>query len=172
MDPLELLPTSLHGGETISVDVVVSGFLPSTHSLAYHFASATPLTVAAVATEDGTGWTLTVPAASTLAWPSGSLAFIGMATATTGGIATAVDVGSIRITASPLFVSWAKTALAAVEAAIEGRATDGQNNMAIGDMSVGFMSIDSLLKVREFLQAEVRKQGANRRSRIMRARFD
>ncbi len=171
MDPLEILPTAIHGGETIAVDIVVSGFLPATHTLAYHFAAAVPVTVAAVANTAGTGWTLAVPTATTVTWPSGSLSFVGMVTAIAGGVVTAVDAGAIRVTASPLFVSWAKNALTAVQAVIEGRATDGQINMTIGGMNVGFMSLDSLIKAREFLQAEVRKQGANRQSRIMRARF-
>jgi len=173
VDPLEKIPTTLHGGETLYVaEIIITDFLPSTHTLAYLFAHSTPLTVAAEALGSGLGWSLTVPAANTVQWPSGPIAFAGYATATdTGAKVTAVDRGTIRITASPTYVSWAKTALTAVEAAIAGRADDAQTNFTLGDMAIGFMSLDALIKARQWLKAEVRKDGANRPRRIMLSRF-
>ena len=171
MDPLNILPTTLFGGETLVEEITVDGYTPATHTLAYHFALTTALTVAAVANGTGTGWTLTVTAAQTVLWPSGSLAFIGYATATTGGRVTAVDTGAIQVTASPAFTSWAKTALAAIEAAIAGRASVDQTNFTIGDMTVGLMSFEALTKARDWLKSEAMKDGSNRTARIIRTVF-
>ncbi len=172
MDPLELLPDTLHGGETLYVaSIVVTDFVPATHTLSYMFAHSTPLTVAAAALEDGTGWSLTVPATETVKWPTGPISFTAMVTAESDDRVTAVDSGAIRVTASPLFVSWAKTALDAVEAQIQGRASSDQQSMSLGDMSVGFMSMKALLESRQWLRNEVRKDSSNRPRRIILARF-
>lgn len=172
MEPLELLPTTLQGGETLYVEsIVIDDATPATHALSYIFAAKTSATVAGVALEDGTGWSLTVPAATTLTWPSSRIAFTGYTTAITGGRVIAVDHGVIAVTASPAYVSWASTVLAAVDAAIAGRATDAQLSVTIGDMSVSKMTLESLFKARDWLAAEVRKDTANKMPRIIRARF-
>ena len=172
MEPLNLMPGTLYGGESIVIsDILIPEFTPATHALVYHFSDSTGATVTATANNAGTGWNLSVPPATTLTWKSGSLAFIAYATASSGGRVTAVDSGAIMVTAAPSYTSWAKTALTAVEAAIAGRATDGQTNFAIGDMSVGLMSFDQLMKAQQWLKAEVAEDGSNRPIRIMRTRF-
>ena len=171
MDPLNILPTTLYGGETIVESITVNGYTPATHTLSYHFALTTALTVAAVANSGGTGWDLTVTAAQTVLWPSGSLAFMAYATASTGGRVTVVDAGAIQVTASPAFTSWAKTALAAVEAKIAGRASEDQTNFSIGDISVGLMSFEALTKARDWLKTEASKDGSNRVARVIRTVF-
>lgn len=166
MDPLSVLPISAYGGETIYAEITIDGYLPADYTLSYSFAADVPVTITAEADGD-TGWTLTVPAATTLAWRSGFVGFSGLATAKVGGRVTAVDSGSIRITASPLYVSWAKTALAAVEAAIAGRASSDQVSFTIGDMSVGLMPMESLIKTRDWLYSEAQKDGGNRMRRVI-----
>ncbi len=172
MEPLALLPTTLHGGETIAVEIIVSGYLPSTHTLAYQFTHSTALTVTATANEEGTGWKLTVPATETVKWAAGLMRFVGMATRTSDSVVTAVDEGSMAVTVSPFFVAWATTALAAVEAAITGRATDAQKRVGMGDLTVEGMTLDELIKARVWLQAESRKaQRGGTPKRIILSRF-
>ncbi len=172
MDPLELLPTTLHGGETIAVEIIVSGYLPSTHTLAYQFTHSSALTVTAAANQAGTGWNLIVPATETVKWAGGLMRFVGLATRTADSVVTAVDEGSIAITVSPFFVAWATTALAAIEAAITGRATDAQKRVGVGDLTVEGMTLDELMKARIWLQAESRKaQRGGTPKRIILSRF-
>ena len=169
-EALELLPGRIHGGETIKVSITISGYIPATHTLSYHFAAAVATTVPA--TENGLGWTLTVPADTTVQWGSGHVPFVGMATAKdTDAIVTAVDEGRILVTASPAFTAWANTALVAIEAAILDRATDAQSNMAIGDMSIGHMRVDELIKMRDWLKSEVIRQRQGSVLKILRGRY-
>ena len=74
------IPSSIIGGETIWIasantaeakdDITVSGYTPADGAtLAYQFASpSSPATIAAVANTTNTGWTLTIPSSTTLAW--------------------------------------------------------------------------------------------------------
>lgn len=178
---LAFLPQRLTSGETIYIaadngkanaeDIIVTGYLPSTHTLQYQFAGTSALSVDGVANGAATGWTLTVTAAQTLLWRGGTIPFVGFATKTANGMVTAIDQGSIAVTASPLTASWATTALAAVEAKIEGRASSDQESFTLGDMAVKFMAIDELVKLRDWLRAEVKRNGPSRIKRIIRTRF-
>jgi hypothetical protein len=47
--------------------------------------------------------------------------------------------------------SWAEIALAAVEAAISGRATQNQRSVAVGDKNIGYMSHSELIAARAML---------------------
>lgn len=169
---LGALPDTLYAGETLAVaSIIVPGFLPATASLSYTFAAPTAQTVAGVALGSGLGWSLTQTAANTLLWPAGGLHFI--AYATVSGVVSCVDAGFVNVQASPTqAASWYVTALAAVEAVIEGRASSSQQNFTLGDMSVGYLPLDQLIKYRAWLQAEVKQRGPNRVKRRLLSRFD
>lgn len=173
VNQLDFIPSELMGGETIAVTVEVDGYTPADYTLKYQFAASTPVEIAGVANEDGDGWTITVPAATTAQWPSGVVSFVGFVTASgEGGAVTAVDSGFIRVTASPMYVSWAKTAIASIEAVLANTATSEQASFAIGDMSASKWPPKQLMEFRDALILEVQKSGANRIPRRMLARFD
>lgn len=60
--------------------------------------------------------------------------------------------------------------LEAIEATIAGKATAAQSSMSVGDKSIQYMSVDELLKLREYFKAKVEqeqnKYSANNRGRI------
>ena len=172
VNQLDFIPSELMGGETIAVTVEVDGYTPvDGYALKYQFAASTPVEITGVASGDG--WTITVPAATTVQWPSGVVSFVGFVTASgEGGAVTAIDSGFIRVTASPMYVSWAKTAIASIEAVLANTATSEQASFAIGDMSASKWPPKQLMEFRDALILEVQKSGANRIPRRMLARFD
>jgi hypothetical protein len=166
------LPDELVAGTTLQVDsIVLSDATPLTHTLAYSFAGSSVDTVSAVALNDNSGWSLTVPPATTQTWPAGDLQAVAYLTRTSDGLVTAPDFGTIRIQGSPSYSSWAATALAAVQAAIQGQASSAQLSFSIGDMQVSNMPIKDLIEMRDYLKAEVKNETAKRPKRIIRARF-
>ena len=48
--------------------------------------------------------------------------------------------------------------LEAIEATISGRATSAQSSMSVGDKSISYMTIDELLKLRDYFQEKVDKE--------------
>jgi hypothetical protein len=178
---LGFLPASVTAGETIwvsaantnqsSVDIIIPNYTPAAYTLAYQFAAATPISVAAVANSGNTGWTLTVTSAQTLLWKAGSINFAALATEIAGTARVfAVDAGFILVGNSPLAVSQYAAALAAVEAALVTYA-GGRRSFTLGDLSVTYNSISELLALRDYFKGEVQKELAGRGKRILRTRF-
>lgn len=184
MENLGYLPETVTGGETIWIsadntaqdeygdDIVLDGYLPATHTLAYDFAGPVPVTVGAVANTGGTGWTLEVSAAITLTWRAGAINFRGRVTDATTGRVFAVDAGYITAKASPLQTSQYAAALLAIDAAILEYAQNPYGSFTIpGGINVTFRSLDDLLNLRAYYQAEVRRDSATRTRRIIRSEF-
>jgi len=176
------LPTSVMAGETIwvaaantaqsSADIILPNYLPASFSLAYQFAAATPLTVAAAANGDDDGWTLTVTAAQTLLWKAGVINFAAFVTelAVTARVFS-VDAGFIRVAASPLAVSDYAAALTAIETAISTFSAGGIKAFSLGDMQITYNSVSELFDLRDFYKSESMKQLSTRPRRIIRTRF-
>ena len=115
------LPSRIIGGESIWIaaantaqsqsDIIIDGFTPAAgYTLAYQFASATPISVSAVANGAGTGWTLELTGAQTLMWTPGKMYFAGIASLVDAGPPEvtrtfAVNQGSITVDASPMRIS-------------------------------------------------------------------
>lgn len=178
---LGYIPARVVAGETIWIaaantlqsaqDIVIAGISPASgYTLAYQFAAPTPISVAASANGNNTGWTLTVTAAQTLLWRAGSLAFAALATDSNGKV-FAVDGGAINVVASPLATSQYAAALVLIDAAILTFATGAQRSFTLGDMSVTYGSLQELLDLRNHYRAEIARETSTRPKRIIRARF-
>ena len=175
------MPARIIAGESIwiaaanavqsSADLTFDNFTPAGgYTLAYRFASATPATVEATANGANTGWTIDVPAATTLAWKAGAIAFAGVVTHTETSRVFAVDEGSIAVTASPLATSSWTAVVAACDAALLTYA-GGASSFTLGDMSYTYRSMEQLLMLRDYAQARANEETGGRQKRIIRTRF-
>lgn len=156
-------------------DIAFTGYLPADYSLAYQFAAATPISVAGVANEAGTGWTLEVTAAQTLLWKAGVMRFAGYVTAKVGGRVFAVDSGAIAVMASPMATSQWTAVVAACDAAILAQAGTGESSgsLSVDGMSKSFSyrSADELMALRAYAKNMADLETSNRPKRIIRTRF-
>lgn len=170
MEQLGILPLAIIGGESITKTIMVN--LHSSDDgweLKYVF-SDTPVTQIICTAADNGAFTLTVPGANTIPWPSGVIRYVAYATKAV--IIEAVDAGAIDVTASPLAPpSWAAAALTAVEATLAGTATSDQASMSIDGMNLSRRSPEQLITLRNWLRAEARLAGANRPRRVIRSTF-
>jgi len=175
------MPSRVQAGESIWIaaantaqgraDITFDGYLPADYSLAYHFAASTPIAVAAVANTGGTGWTLDVTGAQTLAWAPGRLPFAAYATHTASGRVFAVDGGTMTVDASPLRVSAWTAVVTACDAAILQYAGNPHGNFSADGMSFSFRSLADLTNLRDYASARAAQDSASRPCRIIRARF-
>jgi hypothetical protein len=179
------IPESIVAGETIWVaaansvsdwagkDIIIDGILPANYTLAYQFAASTPASITATANTAGTGWTLTVTGAQTLVWNPGKVAFIALATESSGVSpkSFAVDQGVVVCEASPLRVSSWVAVLAAVDAAMINFAATPNGSISIDGTSVTYRSIDDLIKLREYVSYRLRQDTAKRQRLIIRSEF-
>jgi hypothetical protein len=179
---LGFVPDRIVAGESIWIssanavqsaqDITLTNYTPAGgYTLAYNFASPTPITVSAVANGANTGWTLEVTGAQSLLFRAGSLHYSALVTHTESGRKFAVDSGSIFVEASPLAVSQYAAALTAVETAIASYGTNNQRSLQLDGMSVSFGSLQELLDLRAFYKSEVARETSSRPSRIIRTRF-
>lgn len=180
---LGYLPACIVAGESIwisadntlgsAVDIVIAGYLPATHSLAYQFSAPTAITVNAVANGGGTGWTLDVTPAMTLLWYAGDIQFTGLMTTTLTSRVTAVDAGAVSVTANPTVASQFQTVLDTIDAAIATYAANPFGSVNIGgDNSVTYRRLQDLIDLRRYYQNLVNKQTSGRVKRIIRTRFN
>lgn len=183
-DNLGYMPETVTAGETIWIsasnttgatnsDIVLSSYTPAGgYTLAYLFASASPITVSCVASGGNTGWTLEVTAAQTLAWKPGQISFSGQVTHTDTGRVWVVDQGLVRVLPSPVQASQYAAALASVDTAIEQYAANPYGSFTIpGGLSVSYRSIDDLLNLRGHYKQLIADTGATRQRRIIRTEF-
>jgi hypothetical protein len=176
------LPDRIVAGESIWIaaanstqdgeDLIFADYTPAGgYTLAYQFAAAVPISVAAVANSGNTGWTLTVTGAQTLLWRPGVVRFAGFVTHTESTRVFAVDEGAIGVTASPLATSEYATVLAAIETAILNYATNPRSSITVDGMTINYSSLRELLDLRSVYRAEVASQTGKRIKRIIRTRF-
>jgi hypothetical protein len=176
------MPERIIAGESIWIaaantaqdgeDIIFDDFTPAGgYSLAYQFAAATPITVAAVKNGGETGWTLDVTGAQTLLWAPSKLTFSGFVTHTATARVFAVDHGTIMVEASPLRVSVWAAALTACDAAIANYAATPKGTVTMGDMSVSYRSQDQLVQMRDYIAHRLRQDTGQRQRLIIRARF-
>ena len=170
------IPSSIVGGETIwvssanvaqgCVDITFDGYTPADgYALSYQFAAETPATVAAVENGTGTGWTLEVPSATTLAW-IGKIAFTGIVTKSSRSFV--VDYGTVIVAASPLRVSQWRSMIEKIDAAMLTSAKTANGSISVDGMSVSYKSVADLKALREFAERKLREEtGAKLPSRIL-----
>ena len=114
---------------------------------------------------------LTATAEETSTWPSGNHRYQLLDDA---GV---LEEGDFEVTKNFLLTdedtcikSKNELYLEAIEATIAGKATAAQSSMSVGDKSIQYMSVDELLKLREYFKGKVEqeqnKYSANNRGRI------
>jgi len=179
MSELGHIPASIVAGESIwiatantgqaSADITIDGYTPAAgYTLAYQFAATTPVSVAAVANNDQTGWTLDVSGAVTLTWGPGRVAFAGIVTHTATQRSAAIDSGGIMVTASPMRVSQWQAVVAAIDAAMLTVAAQPHGSISIGGMSASYRSADDLTRLRDYAVGRLRADtGLRMPSRIL-----
>jgi len=180
------LPQSIIAGESIWIaaantaqsrsDLTFSDYTPAGGcTLSYDFAAQTPVSVAGVANNDNTGWTLEVTAAVTLTWRAGVINYAGYATHTASARKFCVDAGSIAVTASPLATSQWTAIVAACDAAILAQMATGETSGSFSvdglSKSFSYRSADELITLRAFAKCMADQETGNRPRRIIRARF-
>lgn len=180
---LGYLPNRIVAGESIwvsasntaqsGVDIEFDDYSPAAgYTLAYQFASDTPISVAATSNGAGDGWTLEVTGAQTLVWAAGRIAFAGIITHTATQRTFAVDSGFISVDASPMRVSSWKAVLTAVDAAIATYAANPNGSVSIEGMSISYRSLSQLTELRDYVSYRLQQDTASRPRRIIRSTFN
>jgi hypothetical protein len=178
---LGYIPDSVVAGETIWTaaantkskgDIILSDYTPAGgYTLAYQFAAATPISVAAVANGGNTGWTLELTAVQTLLWKAGTIRFTGYVTQTSGGRVFAVDAGTISVEPSPLATSAWTAVVAACDAAILAYAGNPNGSFNVDGLSISYRSLSQLTDLRSYAKTMADQETGNRPRRIIRTRF-
>lgn len=174
------IPSSIIGGETIWIasantaeaknDITVSGHTPASGAtLAYQFASpSSPATIAAVANITNTGWTLTIPSSTTLAW-YGRIFYAGFLTVC--GCVHVVDEGEMYVRASPLRASSWSAVIAAVDAAMLTVATSPNGSITVDGVSMSYRGTADLVSIRAFAERKLVEETGSRTPRRILSRF-
>lgn len=175
-------PDVITAGETVWIadasaisatknDIKFTGFTPALgYTLAYSFAASTPVTVSAAANTGGTGWTLEVPAATTLAWKAGALVYNALVTHTASQRVYAVESGTVNVKPSPLATSSWTAVVAACDAAILSYSGNPNSSLSVDGMTISYRSMENLTTLRAYAR-EMELNDRGFRPRIIRARF-
>ena len=116
----------------------------------------------AIATDDGTIWTVNLSATDTRPLPSGGYTWALRATAS-GDVVTLAQ-GSCTVTVDMAEAiagdvqTWEERTLAVVEAALSGNLTDAVQSYMIGDQQVFKIGIEKLMTIRAQLRSAVAQQ--------------
>jgi len=146
-------------GATATGVVAYDTYPPATYSCTWRFRSATGHFDIS-ATETGTSYRCTIPASTTEQVDPGDLYFVAYVTDTAGTISVA-DKGKIIVRPNPRTQSHAEIVLAAINARIEGRATDDQLTIAIADVQLLHMTPAELLTWQRYYSGRVRSEMSN-----------
>ena len=182
MSQKRYFPNVVQAGETVWIsavsaiaatkgDIVFTDFTPSNgYTLSYSFAAPTAVTVAAVANSGGTGWTLEVTAATTLAWRAGSMQYNALVTHTATQRVYAVEAGTVRVLPSPLVTSSWTAVVAACDAAMLTYSGNPNSSISVDGMTISYRSLENLTNLRAYAR-EMELSEKQHRPRIIRARF-
>lgn len=161
-------PTLLVAGDTAEWTRTFSGYSAADGDvLAYHIGGKSVLEWdPAWAVADGSGWHVTIPAASTKALQAGIYRWFARIT-TSGGTVKTVAAGELLIEANPAtagegtFQYWEEAALAIVRKRLTGDLSAGVMNYMLFGRSVGRYSLEGLMKVETQLEnrLEQRRNG-------------
>ncbi len=143
---LDREPTKIVSGDTLKWKRSFSDYPASTWTLTYELRSKdSGGSITLTATADGDDHSVTVPATTTSGWNAGDYSWD--AYMTSGSERKRVDRGIIQVlrnlaTAAATFDdrSWVKIILDALEAALQGRASDLQLSYSINNRSIQHMS--------------------------------
>jgi hypothetical protein len=170
------LPSQLVAGTTWIWDRELADYPQPTWSAIAYFENSQKAFNAA-ATQNGTAQRFTMAAATTAAIPAGRYAW--KIRVTDGSQVFIAEAGSLEVDADPAAAgvrdtrSWARRALEAVEAFLEGNASTAQQSMTVNGRSISRWSLPELTQWRDKLRAEVRSDESTNGSkgRIIKAKL-
>lgn len=162
---LDAVPQKLVAGDTWRWTRTFADYPAGTWVVTYYFENATKQ-FSSAASASGTDHAVSIAATLTVDYPPGRYRWF--ARAVSGAIVETIDGenGWIEVEPNPAasgtrdLRSFARRALDAIEATIEGRATSGQLSFAIRDRTVQSFSIVELLQLRTQLRNEVKVEEA------------
>lgn len=164
------MQTKLTAGDTLKAEWLVSGYPAGDGwSLKMRFvpreASIAPHTETAATADDGAGYVVQVSAATTATWPPGAYAWAVWVEK--AGERYTHAAGQITVLANPAAITYAADVrshaakmLDAVEATLEGRATQAQLEIEIAGRRLRYTPMADLLAVRDRYRWEVRAEQA------------
>jgi hypothetical protein len=178
----ETVPLKLVAGDTWRWTRDLSDYPATIWAVTYYFEKADKK-FDAMASADGSSHAVSIAAATSTEYPPGRYRWFARAVA--GAIVETIEdeEGWLEVLPNPAATgtrdprSWARRALDAVEATIEGRASSGQLAFSIKDRNVSSFTLTELMDLRKHLKGEVRseeqgdKAGAGRqiKARLKRA---
>jgi hypothetical protein len=176
------IPAQVTGGESIwiaadntaqsSRDISFGNYSPENgYTLAYQFATNPPTAVDAQPTTDEKGWTLDVTGAATLSWNPGRIPFAGIVTHTATGRTFVVDQGGVYVNPSPLRVSSWQAVLAAIDAAMLTVGSEPNSSISVDGMSVSYRGANDLLRLRDYVEQQLRKDTGRTMPRRILSRY-
>lgn len=159
MTQLTHIPHKHAAGTSLSVRRVLPLHKPA-DGWRYQLALRIPGLSVLEGTPDGDGFVLTVPATTTTNWKQGTYAFSERVISADGTVVQEVGAGSINIGADLALdagdgLTHAQRALAAIEAALEGRLADGIQNYSIAGRAVSKIPLVELVKLRDYYRVQV-----------------
>lgn len=162
MPILDQFPSEHIAGDTLRVTRSYSDYPAGTWT-ATLYGENRDGTFSQAATASGTDHLFTIPAATTAALKPGRYR-INVRVTDGSVVETAESDIWMDIAIDPAAAgtrdvrSWARRTLDAIEATLEGRATDGQQAMSVNGRSLSRIPIPELLQMRDKLRAEVRTE--------------
>lgn len=150
------VPLTVAAGTSVVYRRVVANLPPVGWS--YQLALSVPGFAPVTAAIDGDAFKLTIPASVTATWPAGTYTYSERVT--DGVEVQEVGRGSIAVLADVTATgddgrSHAQRALAAIEAALEGRMGDGIQSYAIGGRTVAKIPLKELYELRDKYRIQV-----------------
>jgi hypothetical protein len=148
------LTTGLTAGESLAATVAFDDYPASSgYTCRYEFAG--PSTFYAETTVSTDSYVLAVHYDVTAELAPGLYSYVGYVTATATDIRYKADSGTIRVKFNPARKTRARVILDAVEALMEGRASDDQRTTKLGEVELQFMTPGDLMKWRNYWRQEV-----------------
>lgn len=154
------LDEGLRAGENLVATVAFDDYPASDgYTCRYDFRGPSVFYVEASVSSDS--YVLALGYADTADLLPGQYIYVGYVTLTSTSVRTEADSGVLNILANPATKTQARVILDALEALIEGRATQDQRTTAIGDVQLQFMAAADLMKWRNYWRAEVASETAS-----------
>lgn len=160
---LDAVPKTLVAGDTWRWTRTFADYPATTWTVTYYFENQEKQ-FSAAATASGTDHAISIAATSTTNYPPGRYRWFARAVSGLISETIAGESGWLEVEPDPAVAgtrdhrSFARRALDAIEATIEGRATSGQLSFAIRDRTVQSFTIEELLKLRDTMKNEVRAE--------------
>jgi hypothetical protein len=177
MDTPEQVPSSLIAGDLWLWTRDLSDYPASTWTLTYYFENKDKA-FSIAGTPVGATHSFSIAAATTAAYPAGR--YLYRVRAVNGSTIYTIEEGWVEVAPDPAAAgtrdtrTWARRVLEALEATIEGKASQDQLSMSINGRAISRLSPEELLTWRDSMRAEVRAEEsalASGRGRTIRARF-